>query len=90
MVLWSGLLGRLYVFSEEVMVETSKKGAKPARELRVRNEHLRFHPRQARCGPDAGVFSGVEAVMRAIRPLAFPTMMNLTTVHSPNVHLPQH
>lgn len=90
MVLWSGLLERLYVFSEEVMVETSKKGAKPARELHVRNEHLRFHPRQARCGHDVGVFSGVEAVMRAIRPLAFPTTMNLTTVHSPNVHLPQH
>jgi len=71
------------------MAETSKKGATHSRELRVRNEHLRFRPRQARFGLDAGVFSGVEAVMRAIRPLAFPMTMNLTSLHSPDVHLRQ-
>jgi hypothetical protein len=87
MVLWLGLLERLYV--EEVMVETSKTEAKHARELRVHNEHIRFRPRQAHCDPEVGVFSGVEAVMRAIRPLAFPTKMNLTTLHSPEFHLLQ-
>ena len=65
------------------MAETSKKQAKHARELRVHNEHLRFRPRQAHCGPE--IFSGVEVVMRAIRPLAFPTKMNLTTLHFPEV-----